>query len=219
MILETFFEPHRKDPSKCVNERQEKERTKLKQKSKKRSQAGIESGRKRREMSRLRDEQMFNKTRTKTNIPIPIPIPISKEEKEKKEDTPQAASTTRGTRIPDEFLLTPEMRTWAERKRPGIDPALETEKFCNYWRAKSGRDAAKLDWRATWNNWILNARLDPSAPIPRSVGKNLVEDGEPDCPDCRDAKEIARPKINGHYDWEVEFIPCPRCTIKQAVSV
>ncbi len=34
---------------------------------------------------------------------------------------------------------------------------LETEKFRNYWTAKTGTGAVKRDWAATWRNWILNA--------------------------------------------------------------
>ena len=33
----------------------------------------------------------------------------------------------------------------------------EIEKFRNYWTAKSGASATKLDWEATWRNWIINA--------------------------------------------------------------
>jgi hypothetical protein len=33
----------------------------------------------------------------------------------------------------------------------------EGERFRNYWTAKAGRGATKLDWDATWNNWILKA--------------------------------------------------------------
>ena len=35
--------------------------------------------------------------------------------------------------------------------------SIEAEKFRNYWTAKAGKDAAKLDWDATWQNWILKA--------------------------------------------------------------
>lgn len=80
------------------------------------------------------------------------------EEKKKKEKrTPQAASP-KGTRLPEPFNLTKEMRNYAATKRPNIDVLEETEKFVNHWRAKTGRDATKLDWKATWRNWILNAK-------------------------------------------------------------
>jgi hypothetical protein len=32
----------------------------------------------------------------------------------------------------------------------------ELEKFRDYWCAKA-RDAAKLDWQATWRNWLRKA--------------------------------------------------------------
>jgi hypothetical protein len=33
---------------------------------------------------------------------------------------------------------------------------VEAEKFKNYWAAKTGQGAAKLDWEATWRNWIIS---------------------------------------------------------------
>jgi hypothetical protein len=49
------------------------------------------------------------------------------------------------------------MVTWAQKNHPQVDGRRETEKFINYWTAKSGRDATKLDWVLTWKNWIINA--------------------------------------------------------------
>jgi hypothetical protein len=83
----------------------------------------------------------------------------------------------RATRIAEDFQVTPEMRAWAATKAPNTDLGLETDKFINYWVAKSGKDATKLDWVATWRNWILNsrsnqpARMDHSA---RSVAKGAA---------------------------------------------
>ena len=34
---------------------------------------------------------------------------------------------------------------------------IELEKFRDYWIGKSGKDATKLDWDATWRNWIRNS--------------------------------------------------------------
>lgn len=60
----------------------------------------------------------------------------------------------RGTRIPQPFIVTGEMRSWAAERVPGVSVDGSTERFVNYWRAKT-RDATKLDWRATWDNWLL----------------------------------------------------------------
>lgn len=89
--------------------------------------------------------------------------------------TPKTASgDARGTRLGD-FPLTPERWKFAEQQ--GIaDPKRTHTMFCNYWRAKSGREARKVDWDATWQNWCIkdgeeqrNRRTfaKPSAPAQR----------------------------------------------------
>jgi hypothetical protein len=75
-------------------------------------------------------------------------------------DPPSAAAAAkpqRGTRIPDPFDVSADMVAWARQACPHVDGKRETEKFINYWRAKSGRDATKVEWPATWRNWMLNA--------------------------------------------------------------
>lgn len=49
----------------------------------------------------------------------------------------------------------------------------EAAKFRDYWIAKSGKDATKLDWSATWRNWIRrvvegrrSSKGAPNQPIP-----------------------------------------------------
>lgn len=63
---------------------------------------------------------------------------------------------TRGTRIPDTFVVTGDMRRWAATGAPAVDVDRATEKFVNFYRAKTGKDATKLDWSATWRNWLMN---------------------------------------------------------------
>jgi hypothetical protein len=79
----------------------------------------------------------------------------------------------RGTRIPDDFSVSAEMVEWARERVPDVDGRLETEKFVNHWSAKTGKDATKLDWVATWRNWMLNAnsRL-PARASPNGVNRN-----------------------------------------------
>jgi len=64
---------------------------------------------------------------------------------------------TRATRIPIPFDVTEDMVEWATREIPRFDWDPETKKFVDYWRAKSGRDATKTDWPATWRNWMRRA--------------------------------------------------------------
>lgn len=63
-----------------------------------------------------------------------------------------------GTRLPDDFTVTPPMVEWARDNAPDVDGRVETEKFMDYWRAKPGKDGVKLDWPATWRNWFRTAQ-------------------------------------------------------------
>jgi hypothetical protein len=60
----------------------------------------------------------------------------------------------RATRIPEPFIVTADMRAWAAEETPGLKVDAVTKKFVDYWRAKSGKDATKRDWVATWRNWL-----------------------------------------------------------------
>jgi len=93
---------------------------------------------------------------------------------DKQKTSSSAGPRKRGTRIPDDFAVTPEMVAWARERVPHVDGRLETEKFVNHWQAKTGRDATKLDWIATWRNWMLNATSrSPAGASPN--GNGLVE--------------------------------------------
>lgn len=93
-------------------------------------------------------------------------------------DAHSASATKRASRLPSTFEITPDMRAWARGRVPNVDIDHETEKFDNYWRSKSGRDATKLDWPATWRNWMLNA----AERLP-AVGRAGVPRHAPNIPD------------------------------------
>jgi hypothetical protein len=62
----------------------------------------------------------------------------------------------RGSRLPDDWQPSDDETAYA--KDHGLidgDLRNEIEKFRNHWHAKSGKDASKVDWNKTWNNWIL----------------------------------------------------------------
>jgi len=78
----------------------------------------------------------------------------STKEKTKETVATKPAPSPRGTRLSDPFLLTSEMRSWASVECPGVDVAFETKSFVDYFRGASGQKGVKLDWLATWRNWI-----------------------------------------------------------------
>lgn len=65
------------------------------------------------------------------------------------QDVPRGAK--RGTRLADDAELTPEWRTIAQVHR--LAPEATFRYFKNYWLAKPGKEATKLDWTRTWANW------------------------------------------------------------------
>lgn len=85
----------------------------------------------------------------------------------------------RGRRIPDDFGITDDMRAWGRENCPNVDGPAETVKFINYWQAKAGRDATKLDWEATWRNWMLTAkeRLPAQRLNPTEKAQNIMQMG------------------------------------------
>lgn len=110
---------------------------------------------------------------------------MAREKEREKETTPKGVvPRKRATRIPDNFEVTTAMRKWAAEKAPNVNGPLATEKFINYWTAKSGKDATKLDWVATWRNWMLSdqekqgqgqqPRFQSAAERKLEAGKSLV---------------------------------------------
>lgn len=64
----------------------------------------------------------------------------------------------RATRIPEGFTPSPEVIEAMRAECPKVDLEAENRKFVDYWSAKAGKDATKLDWDATWRNWIRRAK-------------------------------------------------------------
>lgn len=103
-------------------------------------------------------------------IPVPVPVPSTGTT-----DAPAVAGAerakTRGTRIPEPFPVTPEMVAWARRECPGLDHRAVTIEFVDYWRAVAGAKGVKLDWEATWRNWLRREG--------RTGGKATAAPGKP----------------------------------------
>lgn len=99
-----------------------------------------------------------NKSRTSPEVRDPRPDPTREPPTEVPSSPPQVSKPKKATRIPEQFTVTEDMVDWARENTPDVDGRTETAKFIDYWTAKSGRDAAKLDWIATWRNWMRNAQ-------------------------------------------------------------
>ena len=78
-------------------------------------------------------------------------------ETNKRSITPAA----RGSRLTTDWAPDVIVNEKLSEQFPDYDLTAILETFRDYWVAKSGRDATKLDWNATWRNWVRNQRNPP----------------------------------------------------------
>lgn len=86
----------------------------------------------------------------KRNETIPEPEPDPDKKESSNED-----SQKRAKRLPDDWVLPKAWGEWAVSEGwPERLVREQAEIFKDYWLAKSGKDASKRDWQATWRNWM-----------------------------------------------------------------
>jgi uncharacterized protein YdaU (DUF1376 family) len=79
-----------------------------------------------------------------------------------------AAKATKGTRfnlvsIPEEWIL------FCKKERSDLNPTVVFDGFKDYWSSVAGQKGVKLDWSATWRNWIRNQKAGLSAVKPKQA--------------------------------------------------
>lgn len=80
------------------------------------------------------------------------------QERRSRDLAPQAAPANRGARLSADWHPSQKDLDWAAEAFPRIDASLEVASFRDYWVAKAGKDGVKLDWSATFRNWMRNAK-------------------------------------------------------------
>lgn len=69
-------------------------------------------------------------------------------------DLPPSLDRRKACRLPPDWELPDVWRQWAEEERPDLDVRRVAAMFKDFWIGKSGKDATKTDWFATFRNWI-----------------------------------------------------------------
>lgn len=114
---------------------------------------GIESGKARRNSLENNETAEANAS-SKTNE--------RREEESREKEEAKASSKKpedrKGSRLPLDWQPSPELRQFARKQ--GLSESqitLEAEKFRDYWKSVGGAKGCKLDWDATWRNWVRNS--------------------------------------------------------------
>ena len=79
-----------------------------------------------------------------------------------------AAKATKGTRfdlisIPEDWVL------FCKKERSDLNPTVVFDGFRDYWVSVPGQKGVKLDWSATWRNWVRNQKAGLSVVKPKQA--------------------------------------------------
>lgn len=108
-------------------------------------------------------------SRVSDGVSNAAPDPTRPDHIEKK--TSSSSPRKRGSRIPDDFTVTPEMVEWARHNTPLVG-RVDTDAFIDHWTSATGRNATKHDWVAAWRNWMRRAQADAARRAPARASPN-----------------------------------------------
>lgn len=147
--------------------------------SQRRTNAEIAANRERKKRENCENANVINETSARKQHYIES-IEIEREEREEitpPVSPPLAEKRSRGSRLPDDWELPSDWRNWTLTNCPVSTPETcvrEALVFANYWQAKAGRDAVKLNWFKTWQNWSLKAfGTAPARPQSQAYGASF----------------------------------------------
>jgi hypothetical protein len=109
------------------------------------------------------------------------------------------AAATRGTRLPTDWVLPKAWGEWALEKYPhwtADTVRAIASKFKNYWTDKTGKDATKVSWKGTWENWCESGITQGEHPPPKAPGRGQTTAAE-DMAASRAKAERVRALIEG----------------------
>ena len=61
-----------------------------------------------------------------------------------------------GKRLATDFSFPLDWEQFCKETRPELHPTRTFDQFKDYWIAQAGQKGVKLDWFATWRNWVRN---------------------------------------------------------------
>lgn len=124
----------------------------------------------------------YDRERKRNSTGIPpesTGIPNSHIEKNIKKDSMQNSRASRGTRIAADWTPTDADRAIARNE--GLSESevnREALRFRDYWAGRAGSGGVKLDWAATWRNWVrTSAEKLGRTPVSQSATSDAAPSG------------------------------------------
>ena len=91
----------------------------------------------------------------------------------------QVKENKRGSRLSQDLIFPEEWFLFCKQERPDLEPLMTFNKFQDYWIAQAGQKGVKLDWFATWRNWVRNTNA-PKANPADNIRLTVPASNEPD---------------------------------------
>ncbi|GAA1788104.1 hypothetical protein [Agromyces lapidis] len=113
----------------------------------KKREAGRKGGQARAQAHAKADAQAPSKLTTET-------------ETETSSSTKKRESASRGSRLDPSWLPSAGDVAKIRSECPDVDPQREHAAFVDYWIAQPGQRGVKVDWSATWRNWMRRKQSD-----------------------------------------------------------
>jgi uncharacterized protein YdaU (DUF1376 family) len=85
----------------------------------------------------------------------------------------------RGSRLAQDSCLSKEWEKFCVDHRPELNPQKTFDNFKDHWIAQSGQKGVKLDWDATWRNWVRNTYAPKTNPAD-NIRLTVPASNEPD---------------------------------------
>ena len=70
----------------------------------------------------------------------------------------------RGSRLAKDLIFPQEWFLFCKQERPDLEPLMTFNKFQDYWISQAGQKGVKLDWFATWRNWVRSTNAPKQNP-------------------------------------------------------
>ena len=97
----------------------------------------------------------------------PSPKTKPNQEQEQEQELVEAKQQ-RGSRLPADWKPSDVDNQFCKTERPDLDPEKTADRFRDYWISQPGAKGIKLNWSATWRNWVRSETRSASAqPQPR----------------------------------------------------
>jgi hypothetical protein len=107
-----------------------------------------------------------------------VAIPETETETERETEI-KRDKNKRGSRLAKDLIFPEEWFLFCKQERPDLEPLITFNKFQDYWISQAGQKGVKLDWFATWRNWVRNTNA-PKQNHADIVRLTVAPSNEPD---------------------------------------